>query len=207
MQKPFKLVFYIVFITALLTTFVIFVFIKTSFNQKCGSNFIASGGTKIGGQFELTNVHHKKISSKNFITSPALIYFGYSYCPDICPYDLQRNVTVVDILKEKQITILPIFVTIDPERDTPERLKDFSSFVHPNLLALTGSQSEIKEVMKLFKVYGQMSKSESVDKNNYLMDHSAFTYLVDSSGNFLDYFNRQVGADEMADKITCFIES
>lgn len=207
MQKSFRLFFYIVFTAALLTTFVIFVFIKTSFNQKCGSNFIASGSTKIGGQFELTNAYNEKISSKNFITSPALIYFGYSYCPDICPYDLQRNVTAVDILREKQITILPIFITIDPERDTPERLKDFSPFVHPNLLALTGSQFEITEVMKLFKVYGQMSNSESLDKNNYLMDHSAFTYLVDSSGNFLDYFNRQVSADEMADKITCLIKS
>ena len=205
MTKPLNISVYILLPAAFFIIVGMLFFYRMSFNQECGGNVIASGGANIGGEFELINVDNKKINSADFITSSALIYFGYSYCPDICPYDLQRNMIAIDILSEEGTEVLPVFITIDPERDTPQRLKEFSSFVHPKLLALTGSKSEIKDVMKLFKVYGQKSKSELSNKNDYLMDHSAFTYLVDSSGNFLDYFSRKLNGEELAERIACFI--
>ena len=179
--------------------------IEPSFNAECGGNVIAGGNSKIGGEFQLTDINNQTVNSVDMITEPAIIYFGYSYCPDVCPFDLQRNVIAVDILLDRGKKVTPIFITIDPTRDTPDRLKDFSAFVHPELIALTGSKEEITTVMKLFKVYGQKAKQEIVNGDNYLMDHSAFSYLVDSSGVFIDYFNRRVTPEEMAERIACYL--
>ena len=181
--------------------------IEPSLNETCGGNFVAGGNSKIGGTFRLTDINHQKVNSSDLITEPSIIYFGYSYCPDVCPYDLQRNAIAIDILRDEGKIVTPIFITIDPKRDTPDRLKEFSAFVHPKLIALTGSEEEIKTVMKLFKVYGQKTKQNNIDDNNYLMDHSAFSYLVDSSGVFIDYFNRKVTPEEMAKRITCYLNS
>ena len=183
------------------------VIIKPSLNRECGGNIVAGGNSGIGGEFQLTDINLQKVNSSDIISEPALIYFGYSYCPDVCPYDLQRNAIAVDILFNAGREVTPIFITIDPKRDTPERLKEFATFVHPKLLALTGSEEEIKNVMKLFKVYGQKAKQEKLDNTDYLMDHSAFTYLVDASGVFIDYFNRKVSPEEMAKRITCYLNS
>ena len=206
MNKFFIVTMSLIF-TLIFSIGVIFLFIvKPSLNNECTKNIVAKGSAKIGGHFKLTDVNNIEVSSKIFITEPSLIYFGYSYCPDVCPYDLQRNVIAIDILQEKGTSITPIFITIDPLRDTADRLKEFSNFIHPKLLALTGSENAIKKVMKIFKVYGKKSNNGEEDNTDYLMDHSAFTYLVDSSGKFIDYFNRRVSAEEMADRITCFLK-
>ena len=178
---------------------------RNSTVAKCSSNSIALGQSSIGGDFTLTDIYGKQINSIDFITEPSLIYFGYSYCPDVCPFDLYRNSLVVDILKELDINITPIFITIDPTRDTPKQLASFSSFIHPKLIALTGSEIEIKNVMKLFKVYGKKPSNPGLDKTAYLMDHSAFTYLVSSSNEFINYFNRKISAEEMAGQVSCLL--
>ena len=197
--------FLLFFIILLLSSVFIFL-IQPSLNLECGGNRVVGGNTTIGGTFELTDANNKKFDSRELITEPSLIYFGYSYCPDVCPFDLQRNAITVDILSNENKEITPVFITIDPERDTTDRLKEFSSFIHPKLIALTGSDLEIKRVMKLFKVYGQRSNDEGFDEDTYLMDHSAFTYLVNSSNEFVDYFSRKVTAEEMADRISCYFE-
>ena len=206
MSKNFIISVSLVFAATLLVSATLVLLIKPSVNPECGGNRVAGGSSAIGGNFELTNADNKKINSHEFITEPSLIYFGYSYCPDVCPFDLQRNAIAVDILNKIKKSITPIFITIDPRRDTPERLREFSSFIHPKLIALTGSAEETKKVMKLFKVYGQKSSEESFDENNYLMDHSAFTYLVSSSNEFVDYFSRKVSAEEMAERISCYFD-
>ena len=100
-----------------------------------------------------------------------LIYFGYSFCPDVCPIDLGRNTDVINLLDEKKYQILPIFITIDPSRDSSTRLKEYTDLIHDKLIGLTGSEKQIGKVKKNFMVYG--SKSGSGD--NYLVDHSTFT--------------------------------
>ena len=206
MKIYFKTVIPLCFSLVLASAGLIIYLIKPPINDACGGNVIAGSNSKIGGQFSLTNVNNEKINSTNIINKPALIYFGYSFCPDVCPFDLQRNMIAIDILDEQNMRITPIFITIDPIRDTPKRLKEFSTFVHPKLIALTGSSDEIREVMRLFKVYGQKSGENSANNEDYLMDHSAFTYLVDSSGKFIDYFNRKISAEEMADRINCYFK-
>ena len=204
-MKKISIITTLIFFSVLILYSVFIFIVKPSLTKNCGGNIVAGGNSKIGGEFQLTDTNLKKINSIDFINEPAIIYFGYSYCPDVCPYDLQRNAIAVDILLDKGKNVTPIFITIDPTRDTPERLKEFSTFVHPKLIALTGSKEEIKTVMKLFKVYGQKAKQENLDSNNYLMDHSAFSYLVSSSGVFIDYFNRKDSPEEMAEKINCHL--
>ena len=155
MNKFFIVTMSLIF-TLIFSIGVIFLFIvKPSLNNECTKNIVAEGSAKIGGHFKLTDVNNIEVNSKIFITEPSLIYFGYSYCPDVCPYDLQRNVIVIDFLEEKGTSITPIFITIDPLRDTADRLKEFSNFVHQKLLAFTGSENVIKKIMKLFKVFGK----------------------------------------------------
>ena len=204
MTKKIRILFIPIILIMSLT--IIFIFnIKFNTNSsKCSPNTVASGTSAIGGNFSLIDTSGKLRNSKELILKPSLIYFGYSYCPDVCPFDLQRNAIAVDILDEREIDIVPIFITIDPDRDTPERMKDFTSFVHPKMIGLTGSKEQVSKTMKQFKVYGQKASTNS-DGGDYLMDHSAFTYLVDPEVGFLDYFNRSVSATDMADIVECFI--
>ena len=206
MNKIFIISVSLLFFATLLVSAIFVLLIKPSLSTDCGGNRVVGGSSTIGGNFELTDTNYKKINSREFIKEPSVIYFGYSYCPDVCPFDLQRNAIAVDILNSKKKAITPIFITIDPLRDTPDRLKEFSSFIHPKLIALTGSTAEVKTVMKLFKIYGQKSNEEDFDDDNYLMDHSSFTYLVSSSNEFVDYFSRKVSAEEMAQRINCYFD-
>ena len=202
-KKIILLVIPIILITSLTGIFIF----NTQFysnTSNCSPNMVAAGNSTIGGDFSLIGMSGKLLNNRQIIVKPSLIYFGYSYCPDVCPYDLQRNAIAVDILTERDIDVIPIFITIDPERDTPQRMKEFSSFVHPKMVGLTGSKEQISQAMKKFKVYGQKSSNNSKD-DEYLMDHSAFTYLVDPELGFLDYFNRTVSSTEMADIVECFV--
>ena len=139
MNKNIIIPISLLFATILVVSTVLILFVKPFLVVECGGNRVLGGNNAIGGNFELTNANNKKINSREFITEPSLIYFGYSYCPDVCPFDLQRNAIAVDILKGLGKATTPIFITIDPLRDTPNRLKEFSSFIHPKLIALTGS--------------------------------------------------------------------
>ena len=206
MNKNFIISISLLFSATLLVSAIFILLVKPYISPECGGNRVAGGNSAIGGNFELTNANNIKIKSQEFITEPSLIYFGYSYCPDVCPFDLQRNAIAVDILNNEKKAVTPIFITIDPLRDTPDRLREFSSFIHPKLIALTGSTEEVKEVMQIFKVYGKKSNEEGFDETNYLMDHSAFTYLVNSSNELVDYFSRKVSAEEMAERISCYFE-
>ena len=206
MNKNFFIPVSLLFTTILIVSAIFVLLIKPSQNLECGGNRVAGGNSAIGGNFELTNTNNKKFNSQKFITEPSLIYFGYSYCPDVCPFDLQRNAIAVDLLSNANKAVTPIFITIDPLRDNPNRLKEFSSFIHPKLIALTGSTEEVKQVMRLFKVYGQKSNENNFDEDTYLMDHSAFTYLVSSSNEFVDYFSREISSEEMAERISCYFE-
>ena len=159
-----------------------------------------------GSDFELKDMNNNSITQESFDGPLTAIFFGFTNCPDVCPMTLNKmDIALNRIKKNKKKDFKVFFISVDPKRDTPERLKEFATFVHPKLIALTGSQKEIKNVMKLFKVYGQKAKQEKLDNTDYLMDHSAFTYLVDEAGVFIDYFNRKVSPEEMAKRITCYL--
>ena len=157
----------------------------------------------IGGSFSLINQDGLVVTDIDVIKEPSLLYFGYTFCPDICPLDTYRNVEAVRILDKKGFSVTPIFVTFDPQRDTIEVLKEFSDFMHPKMIALTGSVEQIKKITKKYRVY--YKKQNNDDQQNYLIDHTAFTYLVLPEIGFVDFFRRELTAEQLADKVACFM--
>jgi len=157
----------------------------------------------LGASINLIDQNDRPFSLEKQDTPLSLIYFGYSYCPDICPYDLERNAYVKDIMDEAQLDINLIFITLDPLRDTAERLKDFSEYIHDSMIALTGSNDEIEVLKKGYGVFGKSNKISNEDQS-YLVDHSTFSYLVNKNGKVLSFFNRRESPEKISEKIKCF---
>ena len=169
--------------------------------SKCRAGQVAGN---IGGSFSLINEDGIIVTDIDVIKGPSLIYFGYTFCPDICPLDTYRNAEAVTLLEEDGYDVTPIFITFDPVRDTPEVLKQFTDYMHPKMVGLTGSIDEIKKVAKKYRVY--FKKQNTDDSENYLVDHTAFTYLVLPEIGFVDFFRRELTAEQLAEKVSCFIK-
>jgi len=169
---------------------------------QCRQGQVAGGD--IGGSFALVNPAGQTVTDADVITKPTLVYFGYTFCPDVCPFDMSRNTEAVDILDERGFDVTPVFITIDPDRDTPEALGDYATNMHPKLIALTGSADQIKTASQAYKTYYR--KQDSGDEY-YLMDHSTFTYLMLPGKGFVDFYRREVTADQMAESVACFLEA
>lgn len=169
--------------------------------SKCRAGQVAGN---IGGSFSLINEDGIVVTDIDVIKGPSLIYFGYTFCPDICPLDTYRNAEAVTLLEEDGYDVTPIFITFDPVRDTPEVLKEFTDYMHPKMVGLTGSIDEIKKVAKKYRVY--FKKQNTDDSENYLVDHTAFTYLVLPEIGFVDFFRRELTAEQLAEKVSCFIK-
>lgn len=168
----------------------------------CRSGRIAGAGN-IGGPFTLVNEDGKTVTDKDVITGPTLIYFGYTFCPDVCPLDNARNAEAVDLLAKKGYDVTPVFISIDPKRDTPQVLREFTTAFSPKMIGLTGSPAQVKAASHAYKTY---YKIEDPTKKYYLIDHSTFTYLVFPKIGFADFFKRDETPAEMAKRVACFID-
>lgn len=157
-------------------------------------------GAPIGGDFSLTDQDGNRVSNDSLQGRYRLVYFGYSFCPDVCPVDVQRMMAAFRSFEvadpEAAATLQPIFVTIDPARDTRQALKTFVSAFHPRLIGLTGSEAEIALAKRAYRVYA--AKADGSDSENYLMDHSAYIYLMDKTGKPIAFFDRGDTADAIA---------
>ena len=161
-----------------------------------------AGGAEIGGPFSLIDQNGDRVTDTDVITEPSLVYFGYTFCPDVCPFDVTRNVEAVDLLAEKGISATPIFITVDPERDIYEDLWFYAEAMHPKMIALTGTPEDIKAAADQYRaVYAKNGEGE-----DYLVDHSTFTYLMDPDG-FQGFFRRNLYAEEIADQVACIAGS
>ena len=169
---------------------------------QCGTS--AVGGADIGGAFELVNATGETVTDQDVITEPSLIYFGYTFCPDVCPLDNARNAEAVDILAERGQSVTPVFITIDPERDTPEIVGDYASLFHEKMIGLTGSLEQVDAASKAYKTY---YKKQPAEDDYYLVDHSVFSYLVLPDIGFVEFFRRDATADQVAEVAQCFIEN
>ena len=156
---------------------------------------------KIGGPFTLTDQTGKQVTEADFRGKYMLIFFGYTYCPDVCPTSLTQISTAMDILGDKAKQVVPTLVTIDPDRDTPEVLKDYVAHFHPSVVGLTGTPEQIKQVAKAYRVYYAKVPSEAGNKDDYLMDHSAVIYLMGPDGKFVAHFTNTTDGETMAAKI------
>jgi protein SCO1/2 len=167
---------------------------------QCGGSTVAGD---LGGPFTLVNGAGETVTNEQVITEPTLIYFGYTYCPDVCPLDVDRNAAAVEILEERGQSVTPVFITIDPARDTSEVVNDFAEAMHPRMIGLTGSDEQIAQASKAYRTY---YKAHPPVDGEYLVDHSTFSYLVTPEHGFLEFFRRELTPEQMADKIGCFVE-
>lgn len=171
---------------------------------QCRSSAVAGGAGTIGGPFELLNASGETVTDKDVITEPSVVYFGYTFCPDVCPMDVSRNAETIDVLADRGISATPVFISIDPERDTPEVVGDFAFNMHEKMIGLTGSMEQIKAASRAYKTY---FNRQAGDDEYYLVDHSTFSYLVLPDEGFVEFFRRDDSPEQMADKIGCFVEN
>lgn len=169
---------------------------------QCRQGQVAGGD--IGGPFTLVNSSGQTVTDAEVLTKPSLVYFGYTFCPDVCPFDMSRNAEAVDILEQRGIDVTPVFISIDPERDTPEALADYETNLHPKLVALTGSADQIRAASQAYKTF---YKRRETGDEFYLIDHSTFTYLMLPGTGFVDFFRREITSEQMAESVACFVEA
>lgn len=170
---------------------------------QCRGSVVATGTASIGGPFELVSVTGETVTDADVLTRPSLVYFGYTYCPDVCPMDVARNAEAVDLLQERGLDVQPVFISVDPERDTPEVVAWFTEAMHPDMIGLTGSAEQVAAASRAYKTYYRKQES---DDEYYLVDHSTFTYLMLPGSGFADFFRREDSPTQMAERVACFIE-
>ena len=170
---------------------------------QCRASQIAGGTDTIGGPFELINAAGETVTDRHVSTEPSILYFGYTFCPDVCPLDTARNAEAVDLLAERGLSVTPIFISVDPERDTPEVVGDFAANLHERMIGLTGTPEQVKAASAAYRTY---YKAQDSGDEYYLVDHSTFSYLVLPEQGFVEFFRRETSPEEMADAVACFID-
>ncbi len=164
------------------------------------ANVQTSGKALIGGPFTLTNHKGERVTHKDFQGRFMLVYFGYTYCPDICPAELQVIAAALDKLGPKADRITPIFITVDPERDTVPRMAEYVSHFHKQLIGLTGTNEEIRAVAKAYRVYFAKAKKDT-SATDYLMDHSSIIYVMNNKGDYVTHLSYGTSAEKIAEKL------
>ena len=172
---------------------------------QCRASVVAGGAGQIGGPFTLVTETGETVTDADVITQPTLLYFGYTFCPDVCPLDTVRNAEAVDILEADGYDVLPAMISVDPERDTPEVMAAFTENVHPRMLGLTGTPEQTDAAARAYRVFYRINRDG--DDPYYLVDHSAFTYLVLPGHGFVEFFNRETTPQEMAQRTECFVDA
>lgn len=160
---------------------------------------LATQGTaRIGGPFSLIDQEGKPVTEADYRGQYMLVYFGFTYCPDVCPTSLNRNMQALDALDPALAEkVLPVLVTVDPARDTPEHLGEYVGLFSPRMVGLTGSPEQIAAAAKAYGVY-YAKVDDPDDAEHYLMDHTSITYLMGPDGAFIQHFRHDLPPDEMA---------
>ena len=158
----------------------------------------STGKALIGGAFTLVDHKGRTVTNESYPGRYKLVYFGFTYCPDICPAGLQVMSAALDeIGKKAAAKIQPLFITVDPERDTPEKMAEYVSSFYPGLIGLTGTPAQVKKAARAYRIYYTKVKNEDVP-GGYTVDHSAFFYLMGPNGDFLRHFAHSVSPDVLA---------
>lgn len=155
--------------------------------------------TPLDGHFGLVDQDGRSVSDRDFRGTPMLIYFGYTNCPDTCPLDAQTITNVVDLLDARGERVIPVFITVDPERDTPERLKVFLSSFHPRFVGLTGAVAEIRRVTAAYAA--EDDRINERPSGEYDMLHPAIAYLMGRKGEFIDLIRLKDAPDAIAGRV------
>ncbi len=157
-------------------------------------------GVSVGGPFTLTDQNGKPFTDADLRGHYTLIYFGFTFCPAICPTELQKITVALNQAGAQGDTVLPVFITIDPERDTRDIIAHYVAQFHKNMVGLTGTQAQINAVLKAYHIYAKKVKDEGM--TDYTMDHSSYIYFIDPKGNLVDIYGVDSTPSEIAKSIT-----
>lgn len=160
---------------------------------------VASPAVSVGGAFSLVDQAGRPVTEATWRGRWMLIYFGYTTCPDVCPTELQTMAAALESLGSQAAQVVPIFITVDPERDTPARLADYVKLFDDRLVGLTGTAQQIDTVARAYRVY--YARVTSAQSTTYLMDHSSFVYLMGPDGALRAMFRPGTSAQELAGAI------
>jgi cytochrome oxidase Cu insertion factor (SCO1/SenC/PrrC family) len=160
---------------------------------------LLSGRAPVGGPFELTDQTGHRRTDADFRGKLVVLYFGYTYCPDVCPTELQSISLALDKLGAAADAVQPVFISVDPERDTPARLAEFVASFHPRLIGLTGSLADIKKTAIAYRTF--FAKNGATAPGEYSVDHTGFIYLIGKDGHYLGFLPPGASPDEIADAI------
>ena len=167
-----------------------------------------SGTAKVGGAFELVDQSGATRTQADFAGRHMLVYFGYTYCPDVCPTSLSIMSQGLDLLEAEtgslEDRVVPVFVTVDPTRDDVEAMAAYAEHFHPRLVALTGSDEQIAAAANAYRVYYR--KVDDPSATEYLMDHSSFIYLMGPDGIYVSHFAHNATPQEIAEGLTGFLK-
>ncbi|MEQ8334422.1 SCO family protein [Nisaea sp.] len=158
-----------------------------------------------GGPFRLLDEQGRYVGPEDYAGKFMLVYFGYSYCPDICPTDLAVMAAALDILGEEATRIQPLLISVDPRRDTPEALRELTAAFHPALVGLTGTEAEVTAAAKAYRVHRRRFQLEGMADADYLVDHSTLTYLMGPDGGFVTMFPRGTTPERMAEVLRKYL--
>jgi protein SCO1/2 len=156
----------------------------------------------IGGPFQLTDQNGKTVTDKNLKGKPTLIFFGYTHCPDVCPTSLFEISEVLRAMGKDADKVNAVFISVDPERDTPAAMKDYLSSFDPHLEGLSGDPAETAKVITSYRVYAKKVPTKDGD---YTMDHTALIYLMDRDGRFVSPFNLKRTPEEAAGELKRYL--
>jgi protein SCO1/2 len=166
-------------------------------------NYRLAGKPAIGGPWSLVDLEGKLVTNASFQGKWLLLYFGFARCPDICPSEMLKIARVIDKLKETHPTIakqiVPVFVSVDPARDSLSALKAYAKDFHPDYVFLTGSPTQVQQMAKKYRVY--VSKADETEDGDYLVDHSIVVYFHDDKGELSDCFTQSMRPNDISEKI------
>ncbi len=165
------------------------------------TNTAAIVAKDFGGPFTLVNQNNETVTEKDFDGKKRLIYFGFTYCPAICPTELQKITAALNNIGDQANDITPIFITVDPERDTVDVMRQYVDLFHPNFIGLTGSKDQIEEAKNSYKIYAAKVQDDTM--SDYTMDHSSFIYYIDENNDLRRIFK----VTDTAEDIITFLKN
>jgi protein SCO1/2 len=172
---------------------------------QCRSSTVAGGLDSFGTEFTLTRSDGQRVTAAEVFDKPSLLYFGYTYCPDVCPLDSARNAEAEALLLDQDRDVQTVFITVDPKRDTPEVLADYVENFSDRMIGLTGADDEIAAVNKGWRNYYRLNNEE--DDEFYLVDHMTNTYLVLPGNKTVEFFSRDASPEQIAEKVGCYMDA
>lgn len=182
-----------------------YVYLSAGSNDQFAQCRAGQAGADIGGPFTLVNGQGQNVTETDVLAKPSLVYFGYTFCPDVCPFDMSRNAEVADILEEQGQDLGLVFISVDPARDTPQVAAEFAEAHREGAIGLSGSPEQIAAAAKAYRVYYKAHADQ--DPEFYPVDHSNFTYLMMPGTGLADFYRGEMTAEAVASNVSCMIEA